>query len=71
VLRALDAAEERGLVTAALLGGDGGAAAGRCDVEWIVPSEAGGRKLASDRIQELHMLLLHAVVGAVEKELFG
>jgi len=67
IVRAVEAAAGRGLVTAALLGGDGGRLRGSCDFEWMVPSVVGGRAVRSDRIQELHMLLLHAVVGGVER----
>ncbi len=65
IRRAADAARERGLITIALLGRGGGALKGRCDHEIIVPGEG------SDRIQELHMLILHAWVGAIEASLFA
>jgi len=68
-VRAVEAGKSRGLVTAALLGGDGGELRGACDFEWVVPSVVGARVVRSDRIQELHMLLLHAVVGGVERAL--
>lgn len=71
VIHAVEAAAERGVTTAAFLGGDGGKLVGRCDLEIVVPGEVGGRRVRSDRIQELHMLLLHAVVGGVEKAVFG
>lgn len=70
-IHAVEAAAERGLTTAALLGGDGGKLAGVCDLEIVVPGEVSGRRVRSDRIQELHMLLLHAVVGGVEQAVFG
>jgi len=59
-LMAVDAAKAAGARTAALLGKDGGALRGRCEVEIIAPGAT------SDRIQEVHMLVLHAVVEAVE-----
>ena len=37
---------------------------GTCDEEWIVAGEA------SDRIQEVHMLILHAIIEGVEREMF-
>lgn len=64
-IRAAEAAKARRLTTIALLGKDGGRLAGTCDHEIIVPGDA------SDRIQELHMLILHAWVEAVERALFG
>lgn len=63
VLRAIEAGERAQCEVAALLGGDGGAAAGRGRWEWIVPGRG------SDRIQELHMLILHLLVEQVEREL--
>jgi D-sedoheptulose 7-phosphate isomerase len=64
IVRAAKAGRDRGLTTVALLGGDGGRVRGTCDVEIIVPGEG------SDRVQELHMLILHALVEAVEEALF-
>ncbi len=61
VARAIGAARLAGMRTAAFLGRDGGAIRGTCDVEIIVPGDT------SDRIQELHMLLLHAIVERVEE----
>ena len=64
ITRAIAAATPLGLRTVALLGKDGGAAKGTCDHEIIVPGSG------SDRIQELHMLILHAWVEAIESRLF-
>jgi D-sedoheptulose 7-phosphate isomerase len=50
-------------VTAALLGKGGGTLRGSCDIELIVAGET------SDRIQELHMFLLHSVVEGIESAL--
>jgi len=63
ILRALDAAAARGVSTIALLGKDGGKAKGLSTMEIIVPGEG------SDRIQELHMLILHIFVEGIEKRL--
>ncbi len=60
VVRAADAAHARGLRTLALLGKDGGRLRGRCTREVIVPGAT------TDRIQELHMLILHALVEGIE-----
>lgn len=60
VLRAVKSAQQQGMRTVAMLGRDGGDLAGVCDHEWIVPGET------ADRIQELHMLLLHIVVECLE-----
>jgi D-sedoheptulose 7-phosphate isomerase len=50
--------------TIALLGKDGGQIKGLADAELIVPSND------SARIQEVHMLVLHILVEAIERELF-
>lgn len=64
IAQAVAAAKSRGLNTAALLGRGGGTLKGAASIEIIVPGET------SDRIQELHMLILHALVEAIEGELF-
>ncbi len=63
ILRALDAAANAKAHRIALLGRDGGAARTRCDLPLIVPGET------TDRIQELHMLILHMIVECVEAAL--
>ena len=70
VVRAVDAAVERKMRTIGLLGRDGGKLAGVCDLEWIVPGVPASTPTA-DRIQEIHMLVLHALVEGVERRLFG
>ncbi|MCH7792526.1 MAG: SIS domain-containing protein, partial [Planctomycetes bacterium] len=65
VVRAAGAARELGVTTVALLGRGGGRLAGACDHQWIVPGDT------PDRIQELHMLILHALLERVEIVLFG
>ena len=62
VLRALDAAQLRGVKTVALLGKDGGKAKGRADFELIVGSGD------TARVQEAHTLILHALLEVVERE---
>ena len=63
IRNAVDAASQNGMHVATLLGKGGGPLAGKGDTEWVVPGET------SDRIQELHMLILHALVGAIERAL--
>lgn len=58
--RALDAAEARGMTTVCLLGRDGGSVAGRGTHEVIVEGSA------TERIQEAHQVILHALLDAVE-----
>jgi D-sedoheptulose 7-phosphate isomerase len=64
-IKALEAAHTRHMPTIALIGKSGGALRGLANHAIIVPGET------SDRIQELHMLVLHAWVELIEKELFG
>lgn len=61
VVRAVAAARARNVRVFTLLGKTGGRLLGHADVEWVVPGDT------ADRIQELHMLILHALVGAVER----
>ena len=67
IVRALGAARERGVTTIALLGGDGGQVAKHAlaDHPFVLPGTG------SDRVQELHMLVLHTWVEQVERQLFG
>ncbi len=63
IVRAVEAAKSKGMIVVLLLGKAGGLLKGTGAEEWIVPGET------SDRIQELHMLILHALVGAIERGL--
>ncbi len=63
LLRAIDAARARGLVTVAFLGKDGGAARGRCDIELLVASSS------TARVQEAHKLLFHALCEWIDLRL--
>jgi len=64
VLRAVEAARERGVSTIGLLGRDGGALARACDAAVVVPGED------TARIQEAHIFVGHAWCGLVEHALF-
>ncbi len=64
IYRACRAAKAQGLKTLALLGKTGGKVAGMCDYEFIIPG------VTSDRIQEIHMLILHVLIEGIERELF-
>jgi D-sedoheptulose 7-phosphate isomerase len=63
IVKAAEAAKARGMIIVGCLGKDGGAVRPLCD---IVLLAHGAR---SDRIQELHMLALHAIIEAVEQEM--
>ena len=61
---ALEVARAKGLRTVLLSGKDGGALRGRADLEIIIPGTT------SDRIQEMHMKIIHSVIEQVERSLF-
>ena len=65
VILALEEARKRNLKTVAMLGRDGGKAAGMADVELIV---SGSR---TARIQEAQKVLIHALCAGIERALFG
>ncbi|HRX76027.1 MAG: SIS domain-containing protein [Candidatus Cloacimonetes bacterium] len=64
IIKALNSARNLDCTTVALLGKDGGKLAGTCDFEIIIPGET------SDRIQEIHTLILHILIQEIEHELF-
>lgn len=64
-IRAIEAAKERGVTTVALLGKGGGEMLGMADLAIVVPEAT-----TSDRIQEVHIKVLHIAIEAVERELF-
>ncbi len=64
VILAFEAAKKKGIKTVALLGKDGGALKGLADLAIVVPAQT------SDRIQEIHIKLIHTVIESVERELF-
>jgi D-sedoheptulose 7-phosphate isomerase len=65
VLRALEVARERGVRSVGLLGKGGGKARALVDVPIVVPLAR-----TSDRIQEIHIKVLHIAIEAVERALF-
>lgn len=65
LVAACHAARERGLTVVGLLGRGGGKMRDLCDVAIVVPVAT-----TSDRIQEVHIQVVHAVIEAVERELF-
>ncbi|HPY96939.1 MAG TPA: D-sedoheptulose 7-phosphate isomerase [Candidatus Cloacimonadota bacterium] len=64
IIKAIEEAKSKQMITLALLGKDGGKIKGMCDYELIIPGET------SDRIQEIHMLILHSIIEEVERILF-
>ncbi len=65
ILAAIETAKKKGIATVGLLGKGGGKARALVDVPIVVP-----RAQTSDRIQELHIKVLHIVIEAVERRMF-
>jgi D-sedoheptulose 7-phosphate isomerase len=61
---AVEAARARGLSVVGLLGRDGGALKSACDHVIIVPGTT------ADRIQEVHIKVVHLLIEIIEKKLF-
>lgn len=64
IITAFDKAKAMGLFTIALLGKGGGPLKPLADLAIVVPGST------SDRIQEIHMALLHTVIETIERRLF-
>lgn len=64
IIKAFETAKAQGLFTVLMLGKDGGKLGGKADIEFVVPAQT------SDRIQEVHMMILHIVIEGVERVLF-
>ena len=65
LVRAVEAAKQLGMKTAALLGKGGGALGDLVDHSIVVPLAT-----TSDRIQEVHIKIIHTVIEVVERRLF-
>ena len=64
IIKAFETAHSMGMQTFALLGKDGGKINGTCDLQLIAPG------ITTDRIQEIHITVLHIIVETVERILF-
>lgn len=64
IIKAVESAKSLGIKTVGLLGKDGGKLKGLCDYEFIIPG------ITSDRIQEIHMMILHIIIEGVERIMF-
>jgi D-sedoheptulose 7-phosphate isomerase len=64
VLRAVEAAKSRRMKVFGLLGKDGGKVKPHCDLCLVAPGNT------SDRIQEIHMMVLHILIESVERLMF-
>jgi D-sedoheptulose 7-phosphate isomerase len=65
VLAACRVAKKKGVAVVGLLGRGGGPMKDLCDVAVVVPVAT-----TSDRIQEIHIKVIHAVIEAVERRMF-
>ncbi len=66
ILKAMETAKQKGMKTIALTGKDGGKMAGIADIEIRVPHFG-----YADRIQEVHIKIIHIVIQLIEKEMAG
>ncbi len=64
VILAVEAAKKKGLTTVALLGRDGGKLKEMVDLAIVIPAQT------SDRIQEMHIKVIHTVIESVERRMF-
>ncbi|MBE4573920.1 phosphoheptose isomerase [Vibrio navarrensis] len=64
ILKAIEAAKAKGMKTIALTGKDGGKMVGLADVEIRVPHFG-----YADRIQEVHIKIIHIIIQLIEKEM--
>ncbi|MFK8136799.1 MAG: D-sedoheptulose 7-phosphate isomerase [Bdellovibrionales bacterium] len=64
VINAVESAQKIGMKTIGLLGKGGGKLKELVDLPIVVPAES------SDRIQEVHIKLIHTVIESVERKLF-
>src|SRR5882762_9550016 len=62
LIRAVETAKSRGLVTVAFLGKNGGKLKGKCDIELLIPSPS------TARVQECHKLLYHVLCEWIESK---
>jgi len=64
LIAAAEAARADGIVVMGFLGRGGGALKGMCDQTVIVPGTT------ADRIQEIHIMIMHLVIEYIERHLF-
>ena len=65
LIAAVEAARARGLSVVGLLGRDGGPLRTACDHVIVVPGTT------ADRIQEVHIKIVHLLIELIEKKLFS
>lgn len=65
VINAIKTAKEKGVAVIGLTGKDGGKMASLCDVEIRAPKSE-----YADRAQEIHIKVIHSLIGYIESKLF-
>lgn len=64
VINGIHAAKEKGMIIVGLTGKDGGIMAGLCDIEIRAPHSK-----YADRAQEIHIKVIHSLIGIIEEGL--
>ena len=64
VINAVETAKKMNILTIGLLGKDGGKLKDMVDYAFVIPAST------TDRIQELHILLIHTIIEGIERILF-
>ncbi|MCK9498802.1 MAG: D-sedoheptulose 7-phosphate isomerase [Bacteroidales bacterium] len=64
IINAIKSAKEKNMIVVALTGKDGGEIKNICDIEIRVPHFA-----YSDRIQEIHIKIIHSIIDYIEKNI--
>ncbi len=64
VINAVKIAAEKKMISFGLLGKNGGKLNGKCDLQIIAPG------ITTDRIQEIHITVLHIIIETIERILF-
>ncbi|MGL4853858.1 MAG: phosphoheptose isomerase, partial [Lentisphaeria bacterium] len=64
IIKAVEESRKKDMKVILMLGKDGGQLKGKGDIEFIISEDT------SDRIQEVHMVILHIIIEGVERILF-
>jgi len=64
VIKAVEKARELNMLVIGLLGNDGGVVKGMTDYSFVVNAKT------SDRVQEVHILIIHTIIEGIERLLF-
>ena len=64
IIKAVEIAKQKDILTIGLLGKDGGKLKNLVDYAFVVPATT------SDRVQEIHILLIHTIIEGIERIMF-